>query len=161
VLQQATVRDLRAAIKPQMVQHVSEQVYLDPQLQESRRGVIDTIPIDSFREVEHGSSQSHKDVTNTIESGNEEGEEDRNDDMIGATRWQKEKKKKEKLLAEQRNTQKPMVREKPPQEHAKEVAKSDPDEKPLSRAERRKKLKEEIIASGQGETFTGYRRRMW
>lgn len=36
-----------------------------------------------------------------------------------------------------------------------------PEEKPLSRAERRKKIKEEILAVGEGDGFKGYRRRMW
>lgn len=34
-------------------------------------------------------------------------------------------------------------------------------QKPLSRAERRKKIKEEILAAGEGEGFKGYKRRMW
>ena len=34
-------------------------------------------------------------------------------------------------------------------------------QKPLSRAERRKKIKEEILAVGEGEGFKGYKRRMW
>jgi hypothetical protein len=35
------------------------------------------------------------------------------------------------------------------------------EEKPMSRAERRKKIKEEILASGEGEGFKGYKRRQW
>jgi hypothetical protein len=34
-------------------------------------------------------------------------------------------------------------------------------EKQLGRAERRKKIKEEILAAGDGDGFKGYRRRMW
>lgn len=34
------------------------------------------------------------------------------------------------------------------------------EEKPLSRAARRKKIKEEIMAAGEGEVFKGYRRRV-
>ncbi|KAF7909561.1 uncharacterized protein EAF01_003279 [Botrytis porri] len=33
-------------------------------------------------------------------------------------------------------------------------------EKPLSRAERRRRIKEELVTSGEGETFNGYRRRV-
>lgn len=33
-------------------------------------------------------------------------------------------------------------------------------EKPISRAERRRKIKEDLVTSGEGETFTGYRRRV-
>ena len=36
-----------------------------------------------------------------------------------------------------------------------------PKEKSLSRAERRKKIKEEILAAGEGEGFKGYKRRQW
>ena len=36
-----------------------------------------------------------------------------------------------------------------------------PKEKPLSRAERRKKIKDEILATGEGEGFKGYKRRQW
>jgi hypothetical protein len=34
-------------------------------------------------------------------------------------------------------------------------------ENPLSRAERRRKIKEQILYEGEGESFKGYRRRMW
>ncbi|KAG0650350.1 hypothetical protein D0Z07_2984 [Hyphodiscus hymeniophilus] len=34
-------------------------------------------------------------------------------------------------------------------------------EKPMSRAERRKKIKEEIMAAGEGEGFKGYKRRQY
>ncbi|ATZ52802.1 hypothetical protein BCIN_08g04330 [Botrytis cinerea B05.10] len=33
-------------------------------------------------------------------------------------------------------------------------------EKPLSRAERRRRIKEDLVTSGEGETFNGYRRRI-
>jgi len=36
-----------------------------------------------------------------------------------------------------------------------------PKEKPISRAERRRRIKEQILAEGEGEGFKGYRRRMW
>jgi hypothetical protein len=48
-----------------------------------------------------------------------------------------------------------------PSESELQKAKSSPEEKPLSRAERRKKIKEEILATGEGEGFKGYRRRIW
>lgn len=92
------------------------------------------------------------------------------DDMVGATRWQKAQRKKEKLLAQQQKAQKPIVNNELPSKPAakppstkdlKLTSKDAPAEKPLSKAERRKKIKEEIIAAGQGETFQGYRRRMW
>lgn len=36
-----------------------------------------------------------------------------------------------------------------------------PREEALSRAARRKKIREQILADGDGEHFTGYRRRAW
>jgi hypothetical protein len=156
-----------------MVQHVSEQVNLSPQLRGELGGVIDTnqIDVDNFRDDNRASLQAHKDVTNVMENESEEEEERNDDDMIGATRWQKEKKKKkEKLLADQRNAQKPIIEGKSPldavessptEKDAKEKAQSDAKERQLSRAERRKKIKAEAVAAGQGETITGYRRRMW
>jgi hypothetical protein len=35
------------------------------------------------------------------------------------------------------------------------------EQKPISRAERRRRIKEQILAAGEGEGFKGYRRRMW
>lgn len=85
--------------------------------------------------------------------------------MIGATRWQKEaaRKKKERMIAETEKTQIPMgggeeVRD--GEEHGSKEQLG-PKEKPLSRAERRKKIKEEILLAGEGEGFKGYKRRMW
>ena len=36
-----------------------------------------------------------------------------------------------------------------------------PEEQPLSKAERRRRIKEEILLAGEGEGFKGYKRRMW
>jgi hypothetical protein len=177
VLQQATVRDLRAAIKPQMVQPFSElQVNLSPQRQDAdldRKAILDTIPVEvnNFRE-DAKDAQVTKDVETEehMSSENEGSQGSSEDDMIGATRWQKAQKKKQKLLAEQQKSQKEATGSEPPLESrdkshtardTKEPREKKAEEKPLSKAQRRKKIKEEVIAAGQGETFTGYRRRMW
>jgi hypothetical protein len=177
VLQQATVHDLRAAIKPQMIRPLSElQVNLSPQFQDenlNREGLVDTIPLeaDSFRgNVKVSPGTKDEGISGGVDVEDGKDQEGNEDDMVGATRWQKEKKRKEKLLAEQHTAQKPITENEPPPEGAqkapktgsvKDTSKPLPEEKPLSRAERRKKIKDEIIASGQGEAYTGYRRRMW
>jgi hypothetical protein len=91
--------------------------------------------------------------------------ENNDDSMVGATRWQKAAKEKERLkLKNEAGAQKPLAeRQKGP---AGKVPKGDgskreAEEKPLSRAERRRKIKEEIIAAGEGEGFKGYKRRTW
>ncbi|EPE35046.1 hypothetical protein GLAREA_10741 [Glarea lozoyensis ATCC 20868] len=174
VLQQATVRDLRAAIKPQMVQPFSElQVNLSPQRQDEdldRKAILETIPIEANNFREGAKDTQITQDSKHMSSGNEENQEDNEDDMVGATRWQKAQKKKQKLLAAQQKSQKQVIEDEPPLEatskssaarDTKLLREKNPEEKPLSKAQRRKKIKEEVIAAGQGETFTGYRRRMW
>ncbi|KAG9231836.1 hypothetical protein BJ875DRAFT_545069 [Amylocarpus encephaloides] len=178
VLQQATLRDLRAAIKPQMVRPLPElQINLQSQYQNDnleQRTIADATSV----EIEKSSdNQDEGSTANTVETriqstipdksegGSEGGEYD---DMIGATRWQKEKKRKERLLAEQQKQQRKMndvegQKRNPVDEAAREAknAGTKLEEKPMSRAERRKKIKEEILADGEGEEVQGYRRRMW
>jgi len=92
------------------------------------------------------------------------GEKEEEEDMIGATRWQKAARKKKKLVEEQalKEAQKVLAEEvsgdKMPEE---QEAEPEQPEKPVSRAERRRKIKEQILYEGEGESFKGYRRRMW
>jgi len=152
------VRDIRAAIKPQLLPTPPElKLYLPPQFREGaeeQRGVVD---VDLGKEA-YGADDGKK-----VNNGEEKGEE--GDSMVGATRWQKEavRKKKEQVNEE---TQKLMGGSEDVVNGAnredgmgKEGAKV--EEKPLSRAERRKKIKEEILAAGEGEGFKGYKRRTW
>jgi hypothetical protein len=89
------------------------------------------------------------------------GEED---EMVGATRWQKAAKRKKKLMEEQalKEGQTPIVEG---QTSGEKLEAEDPEmkaaEKPISRAERRRRIKEQILAEGEGEGFKGYKRRMW
>ena len=119
------------------------------------------------RPVEQGVKEQVVEVSESTK-GSESGEgqtipKAENDDMVGATRWQKAARRKKLEEAQQANdAQKPIKDEK--KEGSKEEqsrTKAKPEEKPMSRAERRKKIKEQIMAEGQGETFKGYRRRMW
>lgn len=79
----------------------------------------------------------------------QDGEEEVDESMIGATRWQKAAKLKEKEKLKEEAAQKVLEREM-----------QEAEDSTLSRAARRKKIKEEIVASG-GEGFKGYKRRMW
>ncbi len=116
------------------------ELYLPPQFRDdpayTRRGVVDAIAV------------------NLAESDAEKEKEN----MVGATRWQKEARRKK--LLEEANAKQTLMSE----ENKDEVEKSQPSEgKPptLSAAERRKRIKEQILAEGEGEGFKGYRRRMW
>jgi hypothetical protein len=152
------VRDIRAAIKPQLLPTPPElKLYLPPQFREGaeeQRGVVD---------VDLGKEGFGADDGNG--EGGMEGEGNGEDSMVGATRWQKEAaRKKKELMSEEK--QKPMggsdegaTPGNKDDGKAKEGAKV--EEKPLSRAERRRKIKEEILATGEGEGFKGYKRRMW
>ncbi len=169
MLQQQTVRDLRAAIKPQLERPPpGPDLYLPPQFTEDGY-LVDATKIEIQRAQElpvEGPTSVDGNKSSIVEEEGEtiEGAEQENDEMVGAARWQKAARKKK--IEEQRkatqNSQKPMTHpdttgtlEKEPETIEK------PEEKPVSRAERRRKIKEEILAAGEGEGFKGYRRRMW
>jgi hypothetical protein len=162
VLQQQTVRDLRAAIKPQLVRSKpGPDLYLPPQFQDAEyweaRGVVDAVTVEELQE-----SSEERGRTGTGDSeegkGNGDGEED---DMIGATRWQKAAKRKKKLMEEKalKEAQKSMVENERGELEQDAIPKQ--PEKPIGRAERRRRIKEQILAEGEGEGFKGYKRRMW
>jgi hypothetical protein len=115
--------------------------------------VVDVLKV---QELEGLSEESGKEMAN-----GERGEEN---DMIGATRWQKAARRKKKLMEEQaaKEAQKVLAEEESVEEKSEEQeADTKENEKPLSRAERRRKIKEQILYEGEGESFKGYRRRMW
>jgi hypothetical protein len=165
VLQQQTVRDLRAAIQPQLVREPPKAIpdfYLPAQFRDeeewerSQKGIVDAM-IEKAKQ-EDGMSEGDKD------RGEAEDETPEADDMVGATRWQKAARRK-KLEAEaqaKREEEKPLGTEggeKPGGESV--VAQPKPTEEQISPAERRRRIKEQIVAEGEGEGFKGYRRRMW
>jgi hypothetical protein len=160
VLQQQTVRDLRAAIKPQLMRpKPGPDLYLPPQFRDAvyweARGVVDAVRVEES--VGEG-GESEKAV------GDEDRRKEEEDNMIGATRWQKAAARKKKLMEEQalKEERKLIVEAQigVVGEEEKNVA-SEPSEKPVSRAERRRKIKDQILAEGEGEGFKGYRRRVW
>jgi hypothetical protein len=166
VLQQQTVRDLRAAIKPHLVRpKPGPDLYLPPQFRDSEyweaRGVVDAIQVVEPERngiVDGGGGEEEGNAQGDVKGSGEE------EDMIGATRWQKAAARKKKLLEEKvlQEGQKLLAEEESSEANMEEgevVPK--PKEKPISRAERRRRIKEQILTEGEGEGFKGYRRRMW
>ncbi|KAG4437696.1 hypothetical protein IFR05_006820 [Cadophora sp. M221] len=167
VLQQQTVRDLRAAIKPQLqrtktapdlyLPTLNEDGYLVDMVQIETRPTEEDVTVQVVQESPSERKGTDEGMQETVEGGS--------DDMVGATRWQKAARRKKLEEAKKANRdQKPMMDDKIKDSRKEDSGiktKSKPEEKPMSRAERRKKIKEQIMAEGQGETFQGYRRRMW
>lgn len=152
VLQQQTVRDLRAAIKPQLVRLPSGPDFFPAPKLRDDGFLVDTVVIEGEKRE-------------AIENGNVQGNQEE-DDMIGATRWQKAARRKKFTEAAVLNDQKPLLEDQDTQmdeEIIKSTSKTatTEEEKPLSRAARRKQIKDQILADGNGESFKGYRRRMW
>jgi hypothetical protein len=166
VLQQQTVRDLRAAIQPQLVRDPPKAIpdlYLPPQFRDeeewerSQKGIVDAVIEKAKQEDSMSDSE-----------GGGEGEDETpeaGDDMVGATRWQKAARRK-KLEAEAQTKeaeQKPFVSgggEQKGDESVVEETKPKAEEEQISPAERRRRIKAQIIAEGEGEGFKGYRRRV-
>ncbi|KUJ09228.1 uncharacterized protein LY89DRAFT_628256 [Mollisia scopiformis] len=175
VLQQQTVRDIRAVIKPQLVRAPPNgpELFLPPQFRDD--GYLVDVIVDpvlppkneertSATEVEVKETSQEESKENADEAS--EVEENVDEDMIGATRWQKAARKKqlEALEAQQADgAQEPMGDEKSASNTNNDGQKSEAQkqEEKLSRAERRRRIKEQILADGEGESFKGYRRRMW
>ena len=161
------MRDLRAAIQPQLVRDPPKAIpdlYLPPQFRDeeewerSQKGVVDAV-IEKAKQ-EDGMSDS--------EGGGEgeDGASEAVDDMVGATRWQKAARRKKleaEAQAKMEAEQKPLVPEGGEQKGDESVAedtKPKAEEERISPAERRRRIKAQIIAEGEGEGFKGYRRRV-
>ncbi|KAE8454481.1 hypothetical protein EG329_000104 [Mollisiaceae sp. DMI_Dod_QoI] len=175
VLQQQTVRDIRAVIKPQLGRAPpgGPELFLPPQFREDGY-LVDVIvdPVLPPKEEERTSATNVEVQITQQEESNQSGDdedsdaESKDEDMIGATRWQKAARKKqlEALRAEEENrAQKPFANEesKTVLDDNGQKSEAQKEEEKLSRAERRKRIKEQILADGEGESFKGYRRRMW
>lgn len=181
VLQQQTVRDLRAAIKPKPAPPVA-RLYLPTQFAvqpiQSPKAEINRV-LDSVS-VEAQDSRISGGVIEVKESSNNQLEDisGQLDDVVldDTMEGRKAQKYGEPAIVYEGGMnilegQKPMVvkdKQPPNQPNILDNAPSIPpledkpkEEKPLSRSERRKKIKEEIMASGDGEGFKGYKRRQW
>lgn len=164
VLQQATVRDLRAAIRPQLDRlKPGPDLYLPPQFTEDGY-LIDVIKTETQTAHDDAVRDTTiiEDAGSTIEEESRQSIEERSSDMVGATQKAARRKVEESGLEMGQEAQNPIVDSKP-RDTPKETLPiaSKPREKPISAAERRRRIREQIVAEGEGEGFKGYRRRMW
>lgn len=157
MLQQKTLRDIRTAIRPQLIT-TQDQLYLPPQFDNPTIQVIGGEESDVVVNVKQGGGLDHVD-TNKVKKA--KGTE---------SSWKQDTKQGSEEGSEGQVPVMPAADTQPVQESfVKLPPNSDPahpskdksEEKPLSRAERRKKIKEEILAIGEGDGFKGYRRRAW
>lgn len=109
-------------------------------------------------EIEKEKLEKEQREKEKIEKDAEAGDDD---DMVGATRWQKAARRKQKQKEAEKGKQKAIIPEGILPVVEFKTKEQISEEKPLSRAERRKRIKEQILAEGEGEAFKGYRRRLW
>ena len=181
VLQQQTVRDLRAAIKPEPTPPAA-RLYLPTQFAAQR---IQSPKEELNRVLDGVSAETQDSRVSDAVATMEDSSNDKVDDGSGRmkdavwddTREGRGTQESGRLAQDyEGNTnilegQEPMIvkgEQSPNQPDVLDHALSVPpledkpkEEKPLSRAERRKKIKEEILAAGEGEGFKGYKRRQW
>jgi hypothetical protein len=77
------------------------------------------------------------------------------------TREEAEEEDNDALSEDTKSSQAKSHIEPPPELHRAKSSDNEAGSKPLSAAARRKKIKEEVLAAGEGEGYKGYRRRMW
>ncbi|TEY29340.1 hypothetical protein BOTCAL_0957g00010 [Botryotinia calthae] len=172
VLQQQTVRDLREAIKPQFQ---AKLVGLE---------VPDNLNINADRSGRKGHVEvflPKKFENNVVQEGNIRAEikrdvEEESDEMIGkngknrrvrgkeSEEWS-EVEVEESAIEEQKDYGSIEGEDSRPVDNTEGARRGvggeiSVPEKPLSRAERRRRIKEDLVTSGEGETFNGYRRRV-
>lgn len=174
VLQQQTVRDLREAIKPQFQ---AKLVGLE---------VPDNLNINADRSGRKGQVEvflPKKFENNAVQEGNIRAEikrdiEEESEEMIGKNGknirvrgkesevWSEVEIEIEESAIEERKDYGSVEGEDTrPVDNTEDAGRGGGGgisipEKPLSRAERRRRIKEDLVTSGEGETFNGYRRRI-
>lgn len=165
------MRDIRAVIKPQLARAPPNgpELYLPKQFRDD--GYLVDVIVDPVLPPKDGGQMDGMSVQvqeTQQDTGDGEGEEqvDIDEEMIGATRWQKAARKKQLealRMQKEQAMQKPIVEEQieKTKENTRGPTSKTQKEEKLSAAARRKKLKEQILADGEGESFKGYRRRMW
>lgn len=178
VLQQQTVRDLRAAIQPKPTPEAARlylptQFAVQPEPSPKADVVQDLEDVSRERteilsggggtvEVKVSSNEIYKDTSEQIDAnileGSVEGAPRRDQTQI-QNNPKFDMSNQKPLFSEQK--QAPRHLDLPEEASADLTEGQTKKEKPLSRAERRKKIKEEILAAGEGEGFKGYKRRQW
>ncbi|KAI0379067.1 hypothetical protein F5Y04DRAFT_260314 [Hypomontagnella monticulosa] len=140
-IQQRTVRDLRAAIRPHRVARASPKVY-QPDPPEKR-----TVELDDGTVVE---------ITDAQVEGNSRKAEDNYIIVRPSLPGEKSKyQKQSKQDKKKKSSAKTRVGTQNDEEEA--VA----EQKPISRAERRRQIKEEIRRLSEGKEPVYYQRRLW
>lgn len=145
VIQQRTLRDLRKAIKPEAPP--SPKIYLPDRFKKTTTELDDgrIIEIDDNNDdARNGRQQKHENVVIEVRPSVPQADEQK---PLVRSANQKASKQWEKMGSEQ------------PGEAKQE--KKDDDEEPISRAERRRRIKQEILELSQGEAPVYYQRRLW
>lgn len=181
VLQQQTVRDLQAAIKPKPTPpgarlYLPTQFAVQPTSSPKAKANGDLEGLERETQVlkENESVVEVKESSSDIPAdGAEQLDAFVLDDKIGGRRPQNNRRpafddpgnldmvqdQMPMALADDQPLSQPDIPDNAP---SISVAEGKPkEENLLSRAERRKKIKEEIMAAGDGEGFKGYKRRQW
>ncbi|KAK6956355.1 hypothetical protein Daesc_001632 [Daldinia eschscholtzii] len=152
VIQQRTLRDLRAAIKPTRIPRPSPKVYF-PDHHNSPSQLEDTINDSRLKHRRSSSSGKHS---------AEEGEEDV---VIVRPTVPEEKLEQEEPAVPEKDDAAAGAYVGTPNDVEETVVekkkKEEPEEKPISRAERRRKIKEEIRRLSEGQERVYYQRRLW
>jgi len=164
VLQQQTVRDIRRAIKPPDVP-TAARMYLPAQFQDQPAPAPTLVNrLDDQTESVAGKVSGKGDTPVVIEipgydSGRGEAVEE-NITTDSGFRFDTPISETNQVSVDEDNRADDLLLtpSDPKMEPAPSPGKGD---KPLSAAERRKLIKQQVLAAGEGEGFKGYRRRMW
>ena len=179
VLQQQTVRDLRAAIQPKPTPQAARlylptQFAVQPAASPKANALVGSEgngeEIEVTREPAEalGVKQSNED---TIKGTSPSTDPALAKEAVEGTRLRKIGRPSEPdfgsldLVAVQKpislDEERFLGQAKSPEENSPLSSNGQPNEKPMSRAERRRKIKEEIMGAGDGEGFKGYKRRQY
>ncbi|KHJ32547.1 hypothetical protein EV44_g0112 [Erysiphe necator] len=151
-LQQKTLHDLRAEIRPQLPRNVyGANLYLS---REINKGNLYSEKLHWKNNPESEDTAFHQVVDATDDQVKNIGIGHENyDSILGASKWQKRMRKIKSLNEAAANMAKKV------ELHGKESASRQPFSPALSRAQRRKLIRSQILADGEGEIPQGYRRR--
>jgi hypothetical protein len=149
-LQQKTVRDLRIAVRPAPTP-TNARLYLPEQFRPARSPKSDGLGgLDGLGITEKKPGSGGVIV------------EDNPDNSVSGVKM---KPQKHRLPTYENGNQRAMIDESspPPVDDLKSnlPISQTTEENNLSRAERRRRIKADILAAGEGEGFKGYKRRMW
>ncbi|KAI0845868.1 hypothetical protein F5Y00DRAFT_245492 [Daldinia vernicosa] len=144
-IQQRTLRDLRAAIKPNRIPRPSPKVYF-PEHHDAPSQLEDTINDSRLRHRRKKYSAEEEDVVTVRHTVPEE--------ELEKPEWEESAASEKDDAAAGAFVGTPDAVEEP-------TPKKKLEEKPVSRAERRRKIKEEIRRLSEGQERVYYQRRLW